>query len=647
MIEMALKDVEKYYGANHILKGVTFDVKQDERIGLLGPNGSGKSTLFRIMAGLEPCDGGSRAVRKGAQVGMLEQLPRYPEGYTAYDVLYTSFEEVHTVHGTMKELEKLLDGGAYSEELLEKYGRLQERFELLGGYAVEDNIARVCTGLKIDGALSSTPFNSLSGGEQTRVMLGVVILRRPDILLLDEPTNHLDIDSLEWLEGYLSAYKGAAVIISHDRYFLDRTVGRIVELSDGRAELYEGGYSWYRQEKESRYQARLEQFEQEQKKLRQLEAAAKRMHEWAKMADNPAMHKRAFSIEKRIERMDRTEKPRTVRALEGEFSEYGFSGKDVVNAKQVVKAYMGKTVLDHTDFTVRKGERVAVLGNNGSGKTTLFRCITGEEAVDSGKLRIGESIRYAYLPQVVSFEKPGLSMLDTVRELLLLSEGNARKLLAGYHFRNEDVNKSVGSLSGGEKSRLRLCILMQGEVNLLLLDEPTNHLDIDSREWLEAALEEFGGTIVFISHDRYFINRFATRVSLLEKGRITDYYGDYEYFRNIVRQQDARAAGERTEAGKEPEPRPDAGTAGKPEKSGAGRAAGRPAALESREKDDRAARASRLESMIAGVEQELKEIAKAMLDRPDDPVRLEELSREQAGAEQRLELLYREWGETL
>lgn len=644
MIEMALRDVEKYYGANHVLKGVTFDVKQGERIGLLGRNGSGKSTLFRIMAGMEPCDGGSRIVRKGAQVGMLEQLPQYPEGYTAYDVLYTSFEEVHSVQGSMKELEKLL-GGDCSEELLAKYGRLQERFELLGGYAVEDSIARVCTGLKISGEISSTPFKRLSGGEQTRVMLGVIILRQPDILLLDEPTNHLDIDSLEWLEGYLSDYKGVVVIISHDRYFLDRTVGRIVELSDGKAELYEGGYSWYRQEKESRYQIKLEQYEQQQKKIRQLEAAAKRMHEWAKMADNPGMHKRAFNIEKRIERMDKTEKPRTVRALEGEFSEYGFSGKDIVNAVQVVKAYAEKKVLDHADFTVRKGERVAVLGNNGSGKTTLFRCITGEEAIDSGKLRIGESIRYAYLPQVVSFEKPGLSMLDTVRELLLLSEGNARKLLAGYHFRNEDVNKSVGSLSGGEKSRLRLCILMQGEVNLLLLDEPTNHLDIESREWLEAALEEFGGTIVFISHDRYFINRFATRVSLLEKGRIADYYGDYEFFRNVMRQQAARAAGERAEAGKGPEPRPDAGTAGKPEKSGAGRATGRPATSECREKDDRNIRAAGLEMMITGLEQELKEIGEAMQGCPDDPLKLEALYREQTEAEQRLELLYREWGE--
>ena len=628
MIEMALREVEKYYGANHILKGATFDIKQGERVGLLGRNGTGKSTLFRIMAGLEGCDGGSRMLRKNATVGMLEQLPRYPEHYTAYDVLYASFEEVHALRGSMTELERRMSGGSCPEEVLEKYGRLQERFELLGGYEVEDRIARVCGGLKIDPQLSGTLFKSLSGGEQTRVVLAVLMLSQPEILLLDEPTNHLDIDSMEWLEDYLSSYNGTVVIISHDRYFLDRVAGRIVELSDGRAELYEGGYSWYREEKEARFQSRLEKYEQEQKKIRQLEAAAKRMHEWAKMADSGAMHRRAFSIEKRIERLDRTEKPAMERVLDSTFNEHEFSGRDVVTARQLVKAFAGRVVLDNTNFIVKKGERVAVLGSNGSGKTTLFRCITGETEIDSGSVKTGESIRAAYLPQVVSFGKPELSIMDTVREQLLISEGNARKLLAEYRFMSGDVHKSVGSLSGGEKSRLRLCILMQGEVNLLLLDEPTNHLDIESREWLEAALEEFEGTIVFISHDRYFINKFATRISLLENGRITDFYGDYEYFRSRVRV----LREEVKEQAVKPEQRKSVKTAAAPPE--------KPAVA----KDVKQAG---LEAEIAALEAELAEIARRMQESAGDYVLLEALYREQKEMEERLELLYGEWAELL
>lgn len=628
MIEMTLMEIEKYYGANHILKGVTFDIKQGECIGLLGKNGTGKSTLFRIMAGLEPCDAGSRMLRKGAVVGMLEQLPQYPEDFTAYDVLYTSFEEVHSLRGSMQKLEMLMNGGSYTEELLDKYGRLQERFELLEGYAVEDNIARVCTGLKIDRQLSWTPFNNLSGGEQTRVMLGVLMLAQPDILLLDEPTNHLDIDSMEWLEEYLSSYKGTSVIISHDRYFLDRVVGRIVELSDGRADVYEGGYSWYRKEKEMRYLSRLERYEQEQKKIKQLEAAAKRMHEWAKMADNPAMHKRAFNIEKRIERLDKTEKPLVERSLDSEFNEYGFSGKDVVTAKSVVKAYQDKIVLGGTDFIVQKGERVAVLGNNGSGKTTLFKCILGETGIDSGSIKTGESIRFAYLPQVVSFEDPELSILDMVRARLMISEGNARKLLAGYRFRSEDVYKSIGSLSGGEKSRLRLCILMQGEVNLLLLDEPTNHLDIESREWLEAALEEFDGTIIFISHDRYFINKFATRISLLENGRVHDYFGDYEYYRSRVHMQPEehiQQSEKRDQRQSHKVSTPDL----------------------DKLSEDESLKPAMLESMITELEAKLREISGRMQDCSGDYEKLDALYREQVEMEKRLESLYGEWSKLL
>jgi ATPase subunit of ABC transporter with duplicated ATPase domains len=531
MIEIALRDVKKDYGANPVLKGVTFEVNRGSRAGLLGRNGCGKSTLFRIVAGTEGWDGGDRMVRKGAVVGMLDQIPVFPNDFTALEVLYTVFAEVHRVRNRLTELEEALGRKGDDGLLLDKYGKLLHYFEQIDGYSMEEAVQRVRIGLKIDDVLSATPFVKLSGGEQTRVMLGTLILKKPDILLLDEPTNHLDVASIEWLEGFLEEYPGTVLVISHDRYFLDRVVNQVIELADGKAEQYSGNYSSYALQKEEKFRLQMGAYQQEQKKIKQLETAAKRLHEWAVRADSGALHARAFNIEKRIERMEKTEKPVTERKLKAAFSEYEFSGNDVVVARNIVKAFDGKPVLNGADFIVRKGERVAILGSNGCGKSTLFKCITGELAADSGLVRKGESIKAGYLSQVVEFENPEASILETVRRALKISEGDARNLLAGYRFVKEDVNKQVGNLSGGEKSRLRLCLMMQEEINLLMMDEPTNHLDIHSREWLEDSLSRFNGTIVFISHDRYFINKFADRIALLKDGRIVDFFGGYEYYR--------------------------------------------------------------------------------------------------------------------
>lgn len=536
MIEIGLKEIEKYYGANQVLKNVSLDILQGEHVGLLGRNGAGKSTLFRIIAGQESPDKGQRMVRKGAVIGMLEQIPEYPAQYTADEVMRTAFGDLHAIQKQLQELEQQMAGNAGAppdDSVLTRYGRLQEQFEVGGGYAMEDSMNRVCTGLKMDARILSARFVELSGGEKTRVLLGKLFLTDPDILLLDEPTNHLDLQSMEWLEEFIAQYRGTVVVISHDRYFLDRTVERIIELTDSRAESYPGNYSFYATEKEERTTRQLEKYEQEQKKIKQLEDAARRMHEWAKNADNPAMHKRAFSIEKRIERMEKTEKPRKERRLTSGFTEQEFSSREVIRAEGICKSFESRRVLDGLDFIVFKEEHTAILGDNGSGKSTLLKLITGELLPDIGCVKLGDSIRYAYLPQVVLFEEDGLSILETVRNCLKINEGEARALLAKYRFRSEDVHKVVGNLSGGEKSRLRLCLLMQAEVNLLILDEPTNHLDIESREWLEKALEDFGGTLVFVSHDRYFIRRFATRVSELQAGKITDYDGGYEFYRTV------------------------------------------------------------------------------------------------------------------
>jgi len=626
MIEIALREVEKFYGANHILKGVSFEIAQGQRLGLLGRNGTGKTTLFKIIAGIEKADTGSVMIRKEAVIGILDQMPLFPETYTVSDVLYSAFDKLMKIRSQMTELEKLMSDGCTTDDTIHRYGRLQQAFEAGSGYLMEQEIEKICLGLKIDRSMLKKTFNSLSGGEKTRITLGRLLLQKPDIILLDEPTNHLDLSSIEWLEDFLSAYPGTAVIISHDRYFLGRAVNRIVELVNGRAEVYEGGYSFYIKEKEARFISLLEKYQQEQKKIKQLEAAAKRMHEWAKAADNPAMHKRAFSIEKRIERMDKTDKPVIEQQINTPFSEKQFSSKDVITAQGLVKAYNGVNVLDCTDFRVQKGERVAILGSNGCGKSTLIKIITGELEADQGTAKTGESINHAYLPQEVCFENPSLPVLDTVRASLGISEGSARGLLAKYNFKGEDVCKIVNNLSGGEKSRLRLCILMQEDVNLLLLDEPTNHLDIDSREWLEDALSEFGGTLVFVSHDRYFINRFATRISEVKNGKIFDYYGNYEYYK--VKKHEAGDCN----GGNSPVRNPPAGK----ETPGFGKEV--LSAEKARDTDIR-----KLEASITGLENILKGISEEMEQNSNDYEKLNSLFRKKTELEAEIEELYNQW----
>jgi ATP-binding cassette, subfamily F, member 3 len=550
MIEIALNNVEKYYGANHVLKGATFEINEGERVALLGENGAGKSTLFKILTGSEGYDNGERILRKGASIGFLEQIPEFPVGYTVREVLYSAFQEVLAIHNEMSYLEKLMANSA-TGEILEKYGRLQELFESQNGYSIEEQISRVCQGLKIVQGWCDQEFNSLSGGEKTRVKLAQLILQSPNILLLDEPTNHLDLSSIEWLENFLNDYQGTIFLISHDRYFLDKLVNRVLELVHGKIDNYQGNFTNYVREKEERYQNQLNRYEAEQKKIEQLEAAAKRMHEWAKMADNPALHRQAFSIEKRVERLAKTEKPPVVKGMENRFVESAFSGQAVIMTQRVSKAYNQKIVLHGCDLSVRKGERVAVFGDNGSGKSTFLKILIGEITPDSGLVKVGTSIRYGYLPQVVSFQEPAATVLELLRKELRESEYQVRRCLAKFNFRNEDIFKTVGKLSGGEKTRLKLCLLMQRELNLLLLDEPTNHLDIASRQWLEEALTQFQGTMLFVSHDRYFVNRFATRIIELNQGLIDDFSGDYECYK-LKKAEVLIKKSTRTQWGKEP-----------------------------------------------------------------------------------------------
>jgi len=538
MIDISVSGLTKSFDLEkRILDGITFQIDAGERVGLLGKNGAGKTTIFKILTGEMDYDTGDVVIGANRRIGLISQIPVYPAGYTVEDVLQTAFERLHRMEEEMTRLAEKMAAGESDSETLRRYGELTTRFEGLGGYDTKTEVNKVANGLSISDAMRAQLFDSLSGGEKTRVNLARLILEDTDILLLDEPTNHLDLHATEWLEEYISRFKGTVLTISHDRYFLDKTVNRIIEVLDGKAEFYSGNYSFYAIEKERRYQERMKQYLKEQAKIEQLTEAAEKLHLWAFMG-NDALHKRAFSMEKRIERMRTTAKPTKERKMRQQFSVAEFHGDEVLVLKNVSKGYGEKTLFSGLNLMVEGGERIAIIGDNGTGKSTLIKTIVGEEMPDEGRVRQGPSVRTAYLPQIIRFDVPERNLVDTMLYAKKdITPQSARNRLAAYKFQGEDVFKSVSVLSGGEQSRLRLCMLMDEEINFLILDEPTNHLDIDSREWIEEAVEAYDGALLFVSHDRYFIQRFATRIWELENGTITDYPMGFERYRQIKAEQ--------------------------------------------------------------------------------------------------------------
>ena len=549
MIDIAVSNLSKEFEVGKkILDGLTFQVDQGERVGLLGKNGAGKTTLFRMLTGEMDWDEGEIHIAPGKGLGLISQIPVYPPEYTVEDVLQTAFQRLHDME---KELEELTGrmAGDNDPALLRRYDALSAAFEAGGGYDTATPLNKVCNGLLISQDMRGQLFSSLSGGEKTRVNLARLILEDTDILLLDEPTNHLDLRATEWLEEYLDKYKGTVLAISHDRWFLDRVVKRVIEIQDGKAEFYAGNYSFYVEEKERRYQEKLKQYEKEQAKIEQLEKAAEQLRVWAYSGMDKTF-KRAQSMEKRIERMRTTDKPTKERRLDIKFGEREFWGDEVLTIKELKKSFDGRTLFDHVNLEVVGGERIALLGDNGTGKSTLLKILLGEEEPDSGKLRMGPTVKVGYLPQIIHFDRPERNLVDTMLYAQDCSTQTARNRLAAFNFRGEDVFKPVSALSGGEQSRLRLCMLMDEKINLLILDEPTNHLDIASREWIEEAVADYEGNLLFVSHDRYFIKQFATRIWMLEDGHITDFRGTFEEFRAARERAKSQAA---TPAKAEPE----------------------------------------------------------------------------------------------
>ena len=538
MIDIGVTGLVKSFDLEKkILDGLTFQIDTGERVGILGRNGAGKTTLFKILTGELDYDGGEVFIAPGKRLGLISQIPVYPAEYTVEDVLRTAFSRMERLKGEMDALAEKMAAGDSSAATLKRYGDLSARFEGLGGWDTDTAVSKVANGLTIDDSMRGRLFSELSGGEKTRVNLGRLILEDTDILLLDEPTNHLDLQATMWLEEYISKFRGTVLTISHDRYFLDRTVTRIIEIADGKAAFYSGNYSFYAVEKERRYQERMKQYLKEQAKIRQLEKAADQMHLWAFMG-NDALHKRAFSMEKRIERMRTTEKPTKAKKMNAQFASREFRGDEVLQLRGLTKSFGDRTLLSDVYLRVEPGERIALLGENGTGKTTLLNMIVGQERPDSGSIRLGPAVVTAYLPQIIRFAHPERSLLDTMLyEKKGMTAQSARNRLAQYQFQGEDVFKSVSALSGGELSRLRLCMLMDEQTSFLILDEPTNHLDIAAREWVEEAVEAFDGTLLFVSHDRYFINRFATRIWELADGTITDYPMGFTQYQTVKAQE--------------------------------------------------------------------------------------------------------------
>ena len=531
MIDIAVKDLVKSFEiGDNLLDGLSFEIQEGECVAVLGRNGCGKTTLFRILTGEIGYDAGEVYVNPHKRLGLISQIPQYPAGYTVEEVLRSAFRNLLDMRRRMEELESQMAVGA-SGSVLSEYDRLTNRFASGGGYDMDVDTDKVCNGLGIPEDMRRQAFDMLSGGEKTRVNLARLLLEKTEILLLDEPTNHLDLKSVEWLEAYIHKFKGTVLTISHDRYFLDQIADRIVEISDGHGEFYSGNYTFYMEEKQARFNLQLKQYEQEQAKLKQLGFTLERMKGWG--INNRTLYRRAMSIQHRMERIEKTKKPTVAKTMRASFAQRDFEGDVVFETKGFSKAYGEKQLFSDVNLLVKGGERIALLGDNGAGKTTFIRCLLGQEPCE-GKVKFGPTVKAGYLPQIMHFTHPERTLYDTMLYEKNLTPQAARDRLGAFLFQGEDVFKTVGSLSGGEQSRLRLCMLMDEKINLLILDEPTNHLDIASREWVECAIEEFEGVLLFVSHDRYFVEKFADRIWELERGKIRDFPCGYAKYRSIL-----------------------------------------------------------------------------------------------------------------
>lgn len=534
MIEISVNNAQKNFGFKRVLDGFDLEATTGEIIALIGPNGCGKTTLFKIISGEENLDQGMVSIRRNATIGLLSQIPpKVTDDVTVRDILLKTFDEVFKVEKQLREYEEKLAtvSSDKMDSVLEMYGKLQEHFTNIGGYEIDEKVSKICSGFKISDEMLDRSFNTLSGGEKTIVNLASLIISNPDILLLDEPTNHLDIDTLEWFEQFLSNYKGTIVISSHDRYFLDKVATKTVLIDKGKSEVYHGNYSYYLEESERRALAEFDEYKNQQKQIEAMKAAVKKLKEWGERGDNPRFFRRAACIERKLEKMELLDRPDSKKQLPLDFEINGRSGKDVLVADDLGIIIDDKVILDGAELFLKYGEKVCLMGKNGAGKSTFIKAVLYGDNICQGEIKVGSNVSIGYIPQEIRFEDENATILDTARKFYDGTETHLRASLAKFLFYGENVFKRVGKLSGGEKVRLKLFELIQKKANLLILDEPTNHIDIDTKEMLEEALSEYQGTLFFISHDRYFINKLAQRVINIENEKFQQYLGNYDYFK--------------------------------------------------------------------------------------------------------------------
>lgn len=531
MILMQLNDVAKSFGAEEILANIKLEINEHDRTAIVGRNGAGKSTLLKVMAGEISYDEGEIFKPKDLSIGYLTQHTSLESDKTIWDEMLTVFDQLLKQQQELRQLEeKMTQAESFSnadyEQLLLDYDKKQQAFDTGGGYRYEADIKSVLTGLNFHDDDHDTPINELSGGQKTRLALGKLLLKKPDLLILDEPTNHLDIDTMAWLENYLAGYPGAVTIVSHDRYFLDKTVSIVYEISRHHSKKYNGNYSYYLNQRALDYEKEMKEYEKQQTEIRNMEDFIQ------KNIVRASTTKRAQSRRKQLAKMDKLDKPKgDEKSASFSFGINRSSGNDVLKVDQLAFQYENEPVFANVTIHVNRGERIALVGPNGVGKTTLLKAILGQLTPKSGSIKIGTNVQIGYYDQEQQMLSTAKTVLDELWDAYPnIDEKDIRTVLGNFLFSGDDVLKTVHSLSGGEKARLSLSKLMMQNANLLVLDEPTNHLDIDSKEVLEAAMSDFPGTIIFVSHDRYFINKIADKVVEMQRDGATVYLGDYDYY---------------------------------------------------------------------------------------------------------------------
>jgi hypothetical protein len=523
-------NISKSFGSNEIIKDANFLVNEHEKVAIVGVNGAGKTTLLKILTGEERADSGNVILAKDAKLGYLRQINNVDSTLSIIDELYTVIEHILNMEKRMLEMQEQMQhlSGEELEALYSSYTALTHSYELMDGYAAKSKVIGILKGLGFDENDFERKINTLSGGQKTRVFLAKLLLEEPDIILLDEPTNHLDLRSIEWLESYLLNYKGAVIIVSHDRYFLDKIVSKVIDIENAEVQMYSGNYSDFSAKKQMLLDAKMKEYLNQQQEIKHQEAVITKL----KQFNREKSIKRAESRQKQLEKIDRVEAPVThIENMRLSLDISKESGKDVLTVHDLSKSFDEKHLFSNINFEIKRGERVAIIGDNGTGKTTLLKIINGLLSPDTGEVIYGSNVSIAYYDQEHQVLHMDKTLFDEISDTYPeMNNTQIRNILAAFLFTGEDVFKKIGDLSGGERGRVSLVKLMLSKANFLLLDEPTNHLDILSKDVLESALNSFPGTICYVSHDRYFINKTATRILDLTGNRLLNYIGNYDYY---------------------------------------------------------------------------------------------------------------------